>query len=103
MGRLRQVGSSSRGWLLRRQTILFRGVEELLACMEGLLNDPGVLAIEMDLSKVEHMDPTSLGMLLVLREKAELKGKAVVLFRPAACVTAILESVHFGKLFRIVG
>lgn len=59
-------------------------------------------AIHIDLSGVSYMDSSSLGMLLLLREKAEAKGMKVVLLRPSPSVLAIIKVVQFGKLFEIV-
>lgn len=68
---------------------------------DPFLEDSTVLNIHLNLAPVEDMDASSLGMLLVLREKAELKGKNLTLLNPAPCAIAIIESLHFEKLFTI--
>ena len=68
---------------------------------DPLLASPEVKAIHLDLSGVESMNASSLGMLLVLREKAVQKGKTVLLKDPAPCAVAILEAVQFTQLFLI--
>ncbi len=69
---------------------------------EPLLEDPGVAVIHLDLGGVSHMDASSLGMLLVLREKAEARGRELEISALAPCASVLLESVHFQRLFRIV-
>jgi len=62
----------------------------------------GVHDLELDFSGVSYMDSSALGMLLLLREKAEAKGITVSLLKPTSSVLAILKVVQFGKLFQIV-
>ncbi|HEX9082324.1 MAG TPA: STAS domain-containing protein [Holophagaceae bacterium] len=58
-------------------------------------------AITLDLSGVSYMDSAALGMLLLVRERAEAKGMKVVLSRPSPTLMGILKVVQFGKLFEI--
>ena len=69
---------------------------------DPLLEIPNLGQLQLDLSGVDYMDSSSLGMLLVLREKAETKGITVALLRPSPCVITILKVVQFGKLFQIL-
>jgi len=71
------------------------------AATEPFLSDPAILNIHLDLAGLELMDASSLGMLLVLREKAEANNKFLVLVDLAPCAAVLLETVQFGKLFRI--
>ena len=49
-------GVDGRGWgVLHRQTVLFRGAEDLLACMEGLLNDPEAFIYERIAMKIYEL------------------------------------------------
>lgn len=57
--------------------------------------------ITLDLAAVSYMDSASLGMLMLLREKAQAKGLRVVLDRPTPTVRNILNIVEFDKLFDI--
>jgi HptB-dependent secretion and biofilm anti anti-sigma factor len=66
-----------------------------------LLDAKDVRTIQVDLSAVSYMDSSSLGMLLLLREKAEVKGIKVALFRPSPSVQTILKVVQFDQLFEI--
>lgn len=66
-----------------------------------LLEAPGLTQITLDLSGVSYMDSSSLGMILLLRERAENQAARVVLSRPSPSVQAVLKVVHFGKIFQI--
>jgi anti-anti-sigma factor len=68
---------------------------------DPLLQQKAVSSIEIDLSGVEYMDSSALGMLLLLRERSETEGKAVVLARPNNTLLQILDIANFKKLFTI--
>lgn len=69
---------------------------------DPLLEHPGLRRLTLDLSGLEDMDPSALGMLLVLREKAEARGLEVVLQAPAPFAASVLDQAGLGKLFQIV-
>jgi HptB-dependent secretion and biofilm anti anti-sigma factor len=66
------------------------------------LANSAVSAVEVNLAGVEYLDSSALGMLLMLRERAEAAGKSVKLCKPSASVAQILEIANFSKLFTIV-
>lgn len=68
---------------------------------DPLLLQEGVSSLEIDLGDVEYLDSSALGMLLLVRERAEAVGKHVLLSRPNPTVVQILEIANFGKLFTI--
>ena len=72
------------------------------AATDPILNTPDLSQLELDLSGVDYMDSSSLGMLLVLREKADTLGMTIALLRPSPCVITILKVVQFGQLFQIL-
>jgi len=80
----------------------FAGLRAFREATEPLLEDPAVATIQLDLGRLEHMEASSLGMLLVLREKASRLGKDLEISALAPCASLLLESVHFERLFRIV-
>jgi HptB-dependent secretion and biofilm anti anti-sigma factor len=55
--------------------------------------------IQVNLSEVDYMDSSALGMLLVLRDKALVQGKKVTLVDARGLVKQILEVANFHKLF----
>lgn len=79
----------------------FEAHQAFKAATGPMLEQPGLQQINLDLSAVSFMDSSSLGMVLLLRERADAKGIRIVLDRPSPSVMAILKVVHFGKLFQI--
>lgn len=69
---------------------------------EGILKQSSAAELELDLSGVEYLDSSALGMLILLRERAHSTGKKVVLRGPNTAVRGILEIANFNKLFSIV-
>lgn len=64
-----------------------------------LVDNPAITAISLDLAAVSYMDSSSLGILLLLREKAAAKGKNLSLRNPNPTVLPVLKMVRFDKLF----
>lgn len=92
-------GTTGRVTLAGRFT--FECHKDFKKATDPLLADPALDEIHVHLGGLTHMDASSLGMLLVLREKAALADKSVVLLNPAPCAQSVLETVRFGKVFRI--
>ena len=65
------------------------------------LDAPEAEAIVIDLALVDFMDSAALGMLLLLKEKAGLRNRKVVLRSPSPTILQILKMVHFQKFFEI--
>jgi anti-anti-sigma factor len=63
--------------------------------------ESAVRVIHVDLGEVNYLDSSALGMLLLLKDKAEAAGKRVVLVRASGVVSQILEVANFGRLFEI--
>ncbi|HED18009.1 MAG TPA: anti-sigma factor antagonist [Gammaproteobacteria bacterium] len=61
------------------------------------------MRFEIDLSSVDYMDSSALGMLLLLREHAGGDKADVLLRNPSSTVERILRIANFGKLFEISG
>jgi anti-anti-sigma factor len=68
---------------------------------DPLLQQKDINSLEIDLSGVEYLDSSALGMLLLLRERAAAEGKEVVLCKPGSTVLQILDIANFAKLFTI--
>lgn len=68
---------------------------------DPFLQQNGINSLEIDLGEVEYLDSSALGMLLLVRERAESAGKHVVLLHPNQTVAQILEIANFRKLFTI--
>jgi anti-anti-sigma factor len=67
-----------------------------------LVDDPAVTSICIDLATVSYMDSSSLGSILLLREKANAKGKKIALKDPNPTLIPILKMIKFDKLFETV-
>lgn len=70
----------------------------------SLFQGPGRIAHEalaVDMADVDRIDSAGLGMLLILLEYAKRQSLKVILMNPNARTRAILEMVHFQRLFTI--
>ena len=56
----------------------------------------------IDLAGVDYLDSSALGMLLMLRDRANTARKALSLANPRGMVKQALEIARFDKLFSIV-
>jgi anti-anti-sigma factor len=66
-----------------------------------LLSDAAITSIEINLAGVDYLDSSALGMLLMLRERAQSANKQLSLSRPNNTVMQILDIANFKKLFTI--
>tara|TARA_R100001039_G_C1850400_1_gene110588 strand:- start:1021 stop:1332 length:312 start_codon:yes stop_codon:yes gene_type:complete len=55
--------------------------------------------IQVDLSAVEYIDSAGLGILLILREAAQEKGRAITLSGMSGSVKEVLDLACFDTLF----
>ena len=76
-----------------------RGIK---AAYEPLLRQAGVTTLEIDLEGIEYLDSSALGMMMLMRERAQTAGKTVLLSHPSETVTQILDIANFSKLFTIL-
>ncbi|HZR04113.1 MAG TPA: STAS domain-containing protein [Burkholderiales bacterium] len=60
-----------------------------------------VSELEVDLGGVDYLDSSALGMLLMLREKAQAANKTVTLSNCRGPVRQVLDIANFAKLFAI--
>jgi anti-anti-sigma factor len=68
---------------------------------EEILAAAGVRQLDVDLSGVEYIDSSALGMLLLLREKAGGRNIEIRLANASGPVRQVLEVANFGRLFEI--
>jgi HptB-dependent secretion and biofilm anti anti-sigma factor len=68
---------------------------------EEALKTVGVTQIEIDMNNVEYLDSSALGMLLILREKANNANRKLSLSNCKDVVLRVLEVANFNKLFTI--
>lgn len=65
------------------------------------LQTQGLKEVVVDLTEVEYMDSSALGMLLLLREKANMSNIDVSLRSRDGFVQQILEVANFQNIFNI--
>lgn len=68
---------------------------------EALLKDQNTREIEIDLDRVDYLDSSALGMLLLLREKAAMANKSLALANSHGMVQQVLDVANFNKLFTL--
>ena len=71
------------------------------AAYDPLLQQAELKIIDVDLAEISYLDSSALGMLMLLRERAEAVGMTVELSNPNASVAQILDISNFAKLFTI--
>jgi anti-anti-sigma factor len=79
----------------------FHSHRDFKTAYEAVMAKPEIQEIVVDFNRVEYLDSSALGMLLLLREKAETSGKKVKLANLAGAVKQVIEIANFGKLFKI--
>jgi|SoiMethySBSTD1v2_1073268.scaffolds.fasta_scaffold42385_3 anti-anti-sigma factor len=77
----------------------FAGHREFKRCCEGALSEPSVQQIDVDLRGVEYLDSSALGMLLLLRERADSRNVPIALLHCSGIVREILDVASFDTMF----
>jgi anti-anti-sigma factor len=60
-----------------------------------------ICELEVDLGRVEYLDSSALGMLLLLKERADEMKKRVVLSHCQGAVRQALQVANFDKIFSL--
>ncbi|MFA5082641.1 MAG: STAS domain-containing protein [Hydrogenophilaceae bacterium] len=79
----------------------FHSHRDFRSAYDAVLARPEIHQIAIDFGRVDYLDSSALGMLLLLREKAEAGNKKVKLTNLTGSVKQVLEIANFGKLFTI--
>ncbi len=66
-----------------------------------LVENAAVREIEVEMSKVDYLDSSALGMLMLLNERAKGANKTVSLLNTSGVVSQVLEVANFSKIFNI--
>lgn len=74
--------------------------EEVRRCFDNALKE-STKDIHLDLGKVDYLDSSALGLLLVLRDKAKHANRQIVLINVQGLVKQVLDIANFKKLFNI--
>lgn len=68
---------------------------------ESMMEKTGFSSVEIDMSGVDYLDSSALGMLLMVREKGAAANRTVSLTGVRGSVKQVLDIANFGKLFSI--
>lgn len=79
----------------------FNTHRDFRSAYEEALATPGIRTIHVDMREVNYLDSSALGMLLLLKDKAENTGQTIEIVNSQASVRQILEIANFNKLFTI--
>lgn len=79
----------------------FKCHREFRAACDKVLLEKRVNAIHVDLKNVDYLDSSALGMLLLLKDKAQHSGHIVNIVNCKTSARQILEVVNFQRLFDI--
>lgn len=66
-----------------------------------LLADGEVSTLVIDFAKVQFVDSSGLGLLLLLREQAQAAGKDIILAHCGPDLQRVLSIAQFNKIFRL--
>jgi len=66
-----------------------------------LLDNAAVHEIEVEMSRVDYLDSSALGMLMLLNERAKTVNKPIALLNTSGVVSKVLEVANFSKIFNI--
>ena len=66
-----------------------------------LFENSAVQQIEIEMSKLDYLDSSALGMLMLLNERAKSVNKSITLVNPSGVVSQVLEVANFNRLFTI--
>ncbi len=79
----------------------FHSHRDFRSAYESALEEADVRDVVINFQDVDYLDSSALGMLLLLREKAEAAGKTVSLAGLQGMVKQVLDIANFGKLFAV--
>lgn len=79
----------------------FNAHREFRRVCEEAFQRTGVAALDVDLSAVSYIDSSALGMLLLLKDRAEVAKWDLQLIHTPPPVRHILEVANFHKLFTL--
>lgn len=80
----------------------FGSHREFKSSYEAPLSAAEVSELLIDMSGVEYLDSSALGMLLILKERAGAQNKRVAITNCRGAVKQVLDIANFSKLFQIV-
>jgi anti-anti-sigma factor len=77
----------------------FSAHRDFRSCYEAALEESDLGEIEIDLARVEYLDSSALGMLLLLKDRADVRNVEMSLTNCRGMVKEILDVASFGAMF----
>lgn len=88
--------------VLSLQGQIVNGETEILReAVQAMAAESGVSAVRLDLARVNTVDAGGLGVMLALREQAELKGIRFELTNLTKQIVSVFEITRLNSVFRI--
>jgi anti-anti-sigma factor len=75
--------------------------DQFIPQVESALSSTPGSEVKIDMSRLEYIDSSALGMLLMLRDKAKRHSKTVTLIGAHGMVKDIITTAQFDRLFTI--
>ncbi len=69
---------------------------------EPALQNSSVKTLNLNMEKVDYLDSSALGMLLLLNEKAKAANVEIVISSCPANIKKIIEVANFSRIFKIL-
>jgi HptB-dependent secretion and biofilm anti anti-sigma factor len=79
----------------------FQVHREFKDAYSALLVNDAVSEIEIEMSRVDYLDSSALGMLILLNERAKEAKKIITLLNASSVVAQVLDVANFSKIFNI--
>lgn len=79
----------------------FNRRDEFIGILETFLGEVATPEVHVDCARLDYVDSSGLGLLLVLRDRVQRLGSKVALIGCSESVREVLETVQFGRLFRM--
>lgn len=79
----------------------FHAHRDFRQCSDEVLANGAVKELDINFAHVDYLDSSALGMLLLLKDKAEARGKRIVLSGLQGTVKQVLDIANFSKLFTL--
>ncbi len=81
---------------------VFGGHRDLRTVCRPILDNPNTQIIQLELSHVDYLDSSALGMMLLMKEKALSAGKEIQIKGARGIVLQVLEVAKFDRLFTLL-
>jgi anti-anti-sigma factor len=81
---------------------VFDSHKALRAACASIFADTTTDFIQLELSRVEYLDSSALGLMLLMKEKAGKSGKGIQIKGAQGTVLQVLEVAKFDRIFELM-